>query len=75
MDQMIKETINTAKMEKLRQGYKKVSYSVPEVAEIMGITKYRVRMMVKFGQINAILAGKQLLIMNTELERILNKHG
>jgi len=41
----------------------------------MGITKYRVRMMVKFGQINAILAGKQLLIMNTELERILNKRG
>ena len=62
-------------MDKLRQGYEKVSYSVQEVAEIMGITKYRVRMMVKFGQINAILAGKQLLIMNTELERILNKRG
>ena len=48
---MIKETINTAKMDKLRQGYEKVSYSVPEVAEIFGITKYRVRMMVKLGQI------------------------
>jgi len=62
-------------MDKLRQGYKKVSYSVPEVAEIMGITKYRVRMMIKLGQMMAILAGKQLLIMNTELERILNKRG
>jgi excisionase family DNA binding protein len=48
---------------------------VPEVAEIMGITKYRVRMMIKLGQMMAILAGKQLLIMNTELERILNKRG
>jgi excisionase family DNA binding protein len=48
---------------------------VPEVAEIFGITKYRVRMMVKLGQINAILAGRQLLIMHTEVERILNKRG
>ena len=62
-------------MDKLRQGYEKVSYSVPEVAEIFGITKYRVRMMVKLGQINAILAGRQLLIMHTEVERLLNKRG
>tara|TARA_R110000824_G_scaffold135061_2_gene298079 strand:+ start:116 stop:262 length:147 start_codon:yes stop_codon:yes gene_type:complete len=48
---------------------------VPEVAEIFGITKYRVRMMVKLGQINAILAGRQLLIMHTEVERLLNKRG
>jgi len=62
-------------MEKLHQGCEKVSYSVPEVAEIFGITNYRVRMMVKLGQIKAILAGKQLLIMHTELERILNRNG
>ena len=63
-------------MDKLHQGYEKVSYSVPEVALIMGITNYRVRMMVKLGQINAILAGKQLLIMKTELDRVLNRnHG
>ena len=62
-------------MDKLHQGCEKVSYSIPEVAEIMGITKYRVRMMIKLGQMMAILAGKQLLIMNTELERILNKRG
>ena len=62
-------------MDKLHQGCEKVSYSIPEVAEIMGITKYRVRMMVKLGQIKAILAGKQLLIMHTELERILNRNG
>ena len=62
-------------MDKLHQGCEKVSYSVPEVAGIFGITNYRVRMMVKLGQINAILAGKQLLIMHTELERILNRNG
>ena len=63
-------------MDKLHQGCEKVSYSVPEVALIMGITNYRVRMMVKLGQINAILAGKQLLIMKTELDRVLNRnHG
>ena len=62
-------------MDKLHQGCEKVSYSIPEVAEIFGITKYRVRVMVKLGQIKAILAGKQLLIMHTELERILNKRG
>ena len=62
-------------MDKLHQGQEKVSYSVPEVAIIMGITNYRVRMMIKLKQINAILAGKQLLIMNTELQRILNKNG
>jgi excisionase family DNA binding protein len=63
-------------MEKLHQGQVKVSYSVPEVAEIFGITNYRVRMMIKLGQIKAILAGKQLLIMNTELDRVLNRnHG
>ena len=62
-------------MDKLLQGYEKVSYSVPEVAIIMGVTPYRVRMMVKLKQMRAILAGKQLLIMNTELERILNRNG
>lgn len=62
-------------MDKLHQGYEKVSYSVPEVALIMGITNYRVRMMIKLKQMRAILAGKQLLIMNTELQRILNKNG
>ena len=62
-------------MDKLHQGCEKVSYSVPEVAIIMGITNYRVRMMVKLKQMRAILAGKQLLIMNTELQRILNKNG
>tara|TARA_R110002020_G_scaffold189481_2_gene388668 strand:- start:1925 stop:2113 length:189 start_codon:yes stop_codon:yes gene_type:complete len=62
-------------MDKLHQGYEKVSYSVPEVAIIMGITNYRVRMMIKLKQMRAILAGKQLLIMNTELQRILNKNG
>ena len=63
-------------MDKLHQGQEKVSYSVPEVAIIMGITNYRVRMMIKLKQINAILAGKQLLIMNTELDRVLNRnHG
>ena len=62
-------------MDKLHQGCEKVSYSVPEVAEIFGITNYRVRMMVKLGQIKAILAGRQLLIMHTELERILNRNG
>mgnify|MGYP003633834495 FL=1 len=62
-------------MDKLHQGQEKVSYSVPEVAIIMGITNYRVRMMVKLKQMRAILAGKQLLIMNTELQRILNKNG
>ena len=62
-------------MDKLHQGYEKVSYSVPEVAIIMGVTPYRVRMMVKLKQMRAILAGKQLLIMNTELERILNRNG
>jgi len=62
-------------MDKLQQGHEKVSYSVPEVALIMGITNYRVRMMIKLKQMRAILAGKQLLIMNTELQRILNKNG
>lgn len=62
-------------MDKLHQGYEKVSYSVPEVALLMGVTPYRVRMMVKLKQMRAILAGKQLLIMNTELERILNRNG
>ena len=62
-------------MDKLHQGYEKVSYSVPEVAIIMGITNYRVRMMIKLKQMRAILAGKQLLIMNTELQSILNKNG
>ena len=62
-------------MDKLHQGCEKVSYSVPEVAEIFGITNYRVRMMVKLGQIKAILAGRQMLIMHTELERILNRNG
>ena len=63
-------------MDKLHQGQEKVSYSVPEVALIMGITNYRVRMMVKLEQINAILAGKQLLIMKAELDRVLNRnHG
>ena len=62
-------------MDKLHQGYEKVSYSVPEVAIIMGITNYRVRMMIKLKQMRAILAGKQLVIMNTELQRILNKNG
>tara|TARA_R110002096_G_scaffold280632_1_gene474749 strand:- start:1 stop:189 length:189 start_codon:yes stop_codon:yes gene_type:complete len=62
-------------MDKLHQGCEKVSYSVPEVAIIMGITNYRVRMMIKLKQMRAILAGKQLLIMNTELQRILNKNG
>jgi len=62
-------------MDKLHQGHEKVSYSVPEVALIMGITNYRVRMMIKLKQMRAILAGKQLLIMNTELQRILNKNG
>ena len=62
-------------MDKLHQGYEKVSYSVPEVAIIMGITNYRVRMMIKLKQMRAILAGKQLLIMNTELDRILNRNG
>ena len=62
-------------MDKLHQGQEKVSYSVPEVAIIMGITNYRVRMMVKLKQMRAILAGKQLLIRNTELQRILNKNG
>jgi len=52
----------------------KPSYSVPEVAVLLGITRYRVHMMIKLGQIKAILAGKQLLIMSTELERIFNKH-
>ena len=32
-------------------------------------------MMIKLKQMRAILAGKQLLIMNTELQRILNKNG
>lgn len=62
-------------MDKLHQGHEKVSYSVPEVAIIMGITNYRVRMMIKLRQMRAILAGKQLLIMNTELDRILNRNG
>ena len=53
----------------------KASYSIPDVAMIMGITNYRVRMMIKLGQMKAILAGKHLLIMHTELERILNKNG
>ena len=63
-------------MDKLHQGHEKVSYSVPEVAIIMGITPYRVRMMVKLKQMKAILAGKQLLIMKMELNRVLNRnHG
>ena len=62
-------------MDKLHQGCEKVSYSIPEVAVIMGVTPYRVRMMVKLKQMRAILAGKQLLIMNTELERILKRNG
>jgi len=53
----------------------KPSYSVPQVAEIIGVTRYRVRMMIKLGQIKAIVAGSQPLVLRQELERYLNKGG
>ena len=73
MDQMIKETINTAEMEKLHPNLNKPSYSIPEVAIIIGVTRYRVRNMIRLNQIKAILAGKQQLILRPELERYLSK--
>ena len=60
----IKESTNTAKRDKL---HTKPSYSVPEVAKLIGITPYRVQMMIKLGQIDALLAGRQRIILRDDL--------
>ena len=65
--------INTAEMEKLHPNLNKPSYSIPEVAIIIGVTRYRVRNMIRLNQIKAILAGKHQLILRPELERYLSK--
>ena len=62
-------------MDKLQIVLNKPSYSIPEVAQIIGITKYRVRMMIKLKQIKAIMAGSQQLILCHELKRYLIKGG
>jgi hypothetical protein len=46
----------------------KPSYSVPEVAKLIGITPYRVQMMIKLGQIDARLAGRQKIILRAALD-------
>ena len=63
----IKESTNTAKRDKLHTNLTKPSYSVPEVAKLIGITPYRVQMMIKLGQIDALLAGRQRIILRDDL--------
>tara|TARA_R110002020_G_scaffold135351_1_gene302243 strand:- start:389 stop:640 length:252 start_codon:yes stop_codon:yes gene_type:complete len=64
----IKESTNTAKRDKLHNNLTKPSYSVPEVAKLIGITPYRVQMMIKLGQIDALLAGRQKIILRADLD-------
>jgi len=60
-------------MDKLPLNLNKPSYSLPEVAAIIGVTRYRVQNMIRLNQIKAILAGRQQLILRPELERYLSK--
>ena len=41
---------------------------MPEVAKLIGITPYRVQMMIKLGQIDALLAGRQKIILRADLD-------
>lgn len=50
-------------MNKLQTNLNKPSYSIPQVARIIGVTPYRVRIMVKLKQLPALLAGKQEIIL------------
>jgi len=62
-------------MEKLQTDLKKPSYSIPEVARIFGITRYRVQIMIKLNQIPALLAGKQFIIMRDDIQNYLDKRN
>lgn len=62
-------------MNKLQTNLKKPSYSIPQVARIIGVSPYRVRIMVKLKQLPALLAGKQEIILKEDLEHYLEKRN
>ena len=62
-------------MNKLQTNLNKPSYSIPQVARIIGVSPYRVRIMVKLKQLPALLAGKQEIILKEDLEHYLEKRN